>query len=98
LQAYTGFSLPFNPRNVPIAVASGKWGCGAFNGNPELKVVLQLMAATEAGRDIAIFAFGDAEFQQTVVAMYELMKNKTVGRSLYKFLVSHSLPPRSNWA
>ena len=30
-------------------VASGMWGCGAFNGNPEVKALIQLLAASEAG-------------------------------------------------
>merc|ERR1711971_373867 len=43
------------------AVATGNWGCGAFGGDPRLKLLIQLMAASEAGRDLAYFTFGDNE-------------------------------------
>jgi len=43
------------------AVATGNWGCGAFGGDPRLKLLIQLMAASEAERDLAYFTFGDEE-------------------------------------
>jgi len=43
------------------AIATGNWGCGAFGGDPRLKLLIQLMAASVAGRDLAYFTFGDEE-------------------------------------
>ena len=43
------------------AVATGNWGCGAFGGDPHLKLVIQLLAASEAGRDLQYYTFGDEE-------------------------------------
>lgn len=35
-----------------MSIATGKWGCGVFRGNPELKYLIQVLAANMAGRDI----------------------------------------------
>lgn len=45
------------------AVATGKWGCGAFQGVVGLKFVQQWLAASEAERPMEFFFFGDAEGQ-----------------------------------
>ncbi|XP_054156131.1 poly(ADP-ribose) glycohydrolase-like [Oppia nitens] len=52
------------------AIASGNWGCGAFNGDPELKAVIQLMAATEADRDLVLFTFGDSRLKKKLNKFY----------------------------
>ncbi len=33
-------------------IATGNWGCGAFNGNPELKFMIQWMAASHQDRPL----------------------------------------------
>lgn len=37
-QAYAGFKVINGSPGVPTGVATGNWGCGAFKGNPRLKV------------------------------------------------------------
>jgi len=44
-------------------IATGHWGCGAFGGDKELKAILQLLAASEAGRDI-IYCMPGEDFQK----------------------------------
>ncbi|XP_043475045.1 poly(ADP-ribose) glycohydrolase [Leptopilina heterotoma] len=69
-KAYIGFKSNITQKeNVP-AVATGNWGCGVFHGNPQLKVLLQLMAAASAGRNVVYFTFGDAELRDSVSDMY----------------------------
>lgn len=46
--------------NWPIA--TGHWGCGAFNGDKHLKAVIQWVAASQVGRPLYYFAFGDEQF------------------------------------
>lgn len=75
-KAFVGFSLPASS----VAIASGKWGCGAFNGDPILKAVIQLLAASEAGRDLVYFTFGDMGVQETVVRIYELIKDMPISK------------------
>ena len=37
IKAYTGFRLPVAFQHLRYGIATGNWGCGAFNGNRELK-------------------------------------------------------------
>ncbi|XP_073691101.1 LOW QUALITY PROTEIN: poly(ADP-ribose) glycohydrolase [Garra rufa] len=90
-KAYCGFVRhTVNPENLS-AVATGNWGCGAFGGDTRLKALLQLMAASEAGRDVAYFTFGDEELMRDVHDMYKFLKDKcvTVG-ALYVHLKQYS--------
>lgn len=53
LEAPTG-----EPRVRPIA--TGNWGCGVFRGDPELKAVIQWVAASAAGSPVVVYhTFGD---------------------------------------
>ena len=47
-KAYCAFSM------VPAgnAIASGKWGCGVFNGDPYLKSLLQWVSASLVGKKV----------------------------------------------
>lgn len=66
-----------NKNNLP-AIATGNWGCGAFRGNPKLKVLLQLMAAAVAGRSVVYFTFGDTSLRDNVAEMYShFVKHET---------------------
>ncbi|XP_016378225.1 poly(ADP-ribose) glycohydrolase isoform X2 [Sinocyclocheilus rhinocerous] len=90
-KAYCSFMRPAaNPENLS-AVATGNWGCGAFGGDTRLKALLQLMAASEAGRDVAYFTFGDEELVRDVHSLYKFLKDKcvTVG-TLYCHLKQYS--------
>jgi poly(ADP-ribose) glycohydrolase len=42
-----------------LPIASGNWGCGAFGGDPQLKAVIQWLAASPEGRRLRYFTFGD---------------------------------------
>ncbi len=43
-----------------------------------LKSVLQLMAASEAGRDVVYFTFGDEELQQDLASLYTMLTQNSV--------------------
>tara|TARA_R110002096_G_scaffold143328_1_gene299093 strand:+ start:52152 stop:53198 length:1047 start_codon:yes stop_codon:yes gene_type:complete len=72
--AYSGFravvlntiSAPEGPE--PITVNTGNWGCGAYGGNLQLMVSIQLMAACLAGVSKIIFHCG--ENQTADIAKY----------------------------
>lgn len=71
-KAYAGFLGDPQERDGPegnIPVNTGKWGCGMFGGNPQLKSLIQWAAASETERDMFFYAFGDATLEkfQTVV-------------------------------
>ena len=62
LKAFTGFKEEEEEKTQEgqrKPVATGRWGCGAFNGDPHLKFVLQWIAAAETGRDMLFFTFGE---------------------------------------
>lgn len=65
-KAYAGFSFPY-ARDHPLAglaardVATGKWGCGVFGGDPEMKFLEQWLAVSAGarGRRLVFCTFGD---------------------------------------
>ncbi|KAG9345970.1 hypothetical protein JZ751_007785 [Albula glossodonta] len=76
--AYCGFVRPgVNIQNLS-AVATGNWGCGVFGGDTRLKALLQMMAAAEAGRDVAYFTFGDSELMRDVHQMHSVLTERHI--------------------
>lgn len=70
-------------------IATGHWGCGAFQGSKPLKALLQVMAASEAHRpSITYFTFGESEFAADVQRLSEALRERgvTVG-GLWNVLV-----------
>lgn len=90
-KAYCGFFRHNANRQHLSAVATGNWGCGAFGGDTRLKALVQLMAAAEAGRDVAYFTFGDAQLMRDIHEMHKFLTERrvTVGR-LYHLLNQYS--------
>ncbi|XP_041645505.1 poly(ADP-ribose) glycohydrolase [Cheilinus undulatus] len=90
-KAYCGFFRHNANRKHLSAIATGNWGCGAFGGDTRLKALIQLMAAAEAGRDMAYFTFGDAQLMRDVHEMHTFLTERkvTVGR-LYTLLNQYS--------
>ena len=75
MKAYAGFYAP-TPSAFRNAIATGNWGCGVFKGDPRLKSLLQLIAATEAGRDVLYFSFKDVDLCNDIYNMYMLLTKK----------------------
>lgn len=90
-KAYCGFFRNNANSKHLSAVATGNWGCGAFGGDTRLKALIQLMAAAEAGRDVAYFTFGDAQLMRDVHEIHTFLTKRqvTVGR-LYNLLNQYS--------
>lgn len=95
-KAYCGFGFDVigdtagGSSRVPVA--TGNWGCGAFGGNKELKTLVQWMAASQAGRGVVYYTFGDkklSERQREVVECLEAGK-VSVGQ-LFKLLIDDNL-------
>ncbi|CAF0916166.1 unnamed protein product [Rotaria sp. Silwood1] len=59
IKAYTCFRVPAAVTDQKSGVATGNWGCGAFNGNKQLKAMIQLIAASQAGRPLVYLTFRD---------------------------------------
>lgn len=90
-KAYCGFFRNNANSKHLSAVATGNWGCGAFGGDTRLKALIQLMAAAEAGRDMAYYTFGDAQLMRDVHEIHTFLTKRhvTVGR-LYNLLNQYS--------
>jgi poly(ADP-ribose) glycohydrolase len=89
-KVYCGFSKPNMPDKP---VATGNWGCGVFGGDKQLKSLIQLMAASEAGRNNVIyFAYGEEEFAHELSDLTLWLRglDAQVGE-LYDALVSYRL-------
>lgn len=66
------------PEGKRAAVATGNWGCGAFRGDPQLKSLLQLMAAAVAGRDVVYFTFNDRRLCRNLRNMHRFLRERNL--------------------
>nr|XP_054600087.1 poly(ADP-ribose) glycohydrolase isoform X2 [Nothobranchius furzeri] len=84
-KAYCGFKK--HHKHEEPDIATGKWGCGAFGGDAQLKALIQLMAAAKAGRGLAFFTFQDKGLTKELQEIYHLLTSEgtTVGK-LFKLL------------
>ena len=70
----------------PAAVATGNWGCGAFGGDPHLKFLIQLLAASQCNRDMVYFTFGDVQLMDKLKKMHNFLYDRdTRSTNLYVF-------------
>ncbi|CAK9831939.1 Poly(ADP-ribose) glycohydrolase [Anthophora retusa] len=89
-KAYVGFVGSEGSKSNLPAVATGNWGCGAFRGNPKLKVLLQLMAAAITGRSMVYFTFGDTNLRDDVAEMYtHFVKHEMSIAHIFSLLVQY---------
>ncbi|XP_010779390.1 poly(ADP-ribose) glycohydrolase-like [Notothenia coriiceps] len=77
-KAYCGFARPEEQSQNLSAVATGNWGCGVFGGDTRLKALLQMLAAAEAGRDVAYFTFGDSQLMTDVHKMHSFLTRSKI--------------------
>ncbi|KAM4715523.1 poly(ADP-ribose) glycohydrolase [Anableps anableps] len=77
-KAYCGFSHPEKESQNLAAVATGNWGCGVFGGDARLKALIQMLAAAEAGRDVAYFTFGDSQLMTDVHNMHFFLTQRNI--------------------
>ncbi|ODM86710.1 Poly(ADP-ribose) glycohydrolase, partial [Orchesella cincta] len=88
-KAYVGF---LTSNMEPISpIATGNWGCGAFNGDPELKFLIQWMAASQAQRPSIVYhTIGNVAQSHSIQSLTSFLQQKqmTVGK-LYKLVVGY---------
>ncbi|KAK8950911.1 Poly(ADP-ribose) glycohydrolase 1 [Platanthera zijinensis] len=73
-----------------VGIATGNWGCGAFGGDPEIKSVIQWLAASQALRPFMhYYTFGANDLQKlNEVCRWILSHGWTVG-DLWDMLVDY---------
>ncbi|CAH9101908.1 unnamed protein product [Cuscuta europaea] len=76
---------------LEIGIATGNWGCGVFHGNPELKAMLQWIAASQAMRPFISYYTFDLEALHLLdqVAQWIISHEWTVG-DLWDMVVDYS--------
>ncbi|KAG9389994.1 Poly(ADP-ribose) glycohydrolase [Carpediemonas membranifera] len=82
----------------PTAVATGNWGCGAFNGNPYAKAGIQLAALMLAGVGTAVYTtFEDEDLAEQIDMTAEAIRRSTVDAEAMRTIVlkaaDHGLEP-----
>ncbi|CAF4196673.1 unnamed protein product, partial [Adineta steineri] len=74
-----------------FGIATGNWGCGVFNGDKELKAIIQLMAASEARRPLIYAVFHDENLFYSFTKVYEYLKqHPATVADLYQYLKDYS--------
>lgn len=67
-------------------IVTGKWGCGVFGGDSQLKFIIQWLAASINEREMWFFRLKDPKLSDINIII-ENMKNKTVGDVFNKIKV-----------
>lgn len=87
-KALIGFVMVPDARHKVIA--TGKWGCGAFGGDKQLKFLLQWMAASTIDRPIIFHTFKDNEdLEKLGEITTRYLNGRTVG-DVYGYLKRYS--------
>ncbi|XP_057658319.1 poly(ADP-ribose) glycohydrolase-like [Diorhabda carinulata] len=93
-KAYVGFSTRDKSNLSPVA--TGNWGCGAFNGSLYLKSLLQLMACSGSGRNLVYYTFGNDQFRDDFYEIYTFLATNNIKiEQLWKILCGFSLSSKS---
>lgn len=80
-KAYVGFGINDWIEEEPKhkkSIITGKWGCGAFKGDPELKFIIQWLACSWINRKYVFVNWGEDqknEYYEEVIS--HLKKKKT---------------------
>ena len=92
-KALAGFNLINRDWGYEKSLATGNWGCGIYEGIPELKFIEQWIAASYAGVErLDYYTFGDKKMKKNLIPYYEFIKNKFVSANkLYYCLIYNRL-------
>ena len=62
------------------SISTSNWGCDAFGGNPRIKCLVQVLAASIAGvRKLDFYTFGEKGLAADFESALKMMKGQTVG-------------------
>ncbi len=63
-KAYIGFNAGDDLGNSQKkSIATGRWGCGVFKANIQLKFIIQWAAASKVGRSMLFHSFEDKKMK-----------------------------------
>ncbi|CAF0788562.1 unnamed protein product [Didymodactylos carnosus] len=97
MKSYVAFVSSGKTSAPPKRVATGHWGCGVFNGNKELKALIQLAAASHCQRPVVYITMGDIAFRAKFMRTYNLLvQNSVCVKDLYNAMVSYGKQKERN--
>jgi len=90
-KAYVGFlGDDVKAEDTPKKpIWTGKWGCGVYGGNVQLKFLLQWIAASRAKRDMVFYLYEDLTGIKNVDGFISHFQNKEIG-ALMKLLLKYA--------
>ena len=93
-KAFVGFNLVNfeDEKNEEKSIATGNWGCGAFNGDHELKFFQQWVAASFAGIEtLDYYCYGADEMNYILKNLKEIKNKYTMAYKLFEDLINKKL-------
>ncbi|XP_004138946.1 poly(ADP-ribose) glycohydrolase 1 isoform X2 [Cucumis sativus] len=73
-----------------IGIATGNWGCGAFGGDPEVKSIIQWLAASQALRpSVMYYTFGTGPLHHLEKVSEWILAHKWTVGDLWSMLVEY---------
>ncbi|CAN4095620.1 unnamed protein product [Withania somnifera] len=91
IRNHEGVSCQSLDNQHEIGVVTGNWGCGAFGGDPQLKAMLQWIAASQAMRPfILYYTFGLEALQMLDQVTQWIVSHKWTAGELWSVLVEYS--------
>lgn len=80
-------------KTKSVAIATGNWGCGVYNGDVKLKTLIQIIAASESERNLRYFTYEDRrlknEFDLIKTLFETSLQSFTVGQ-LYQLALEYA--------
>ncbi|GFQ04719.1 probable poly(ADP-ribose) glycohydrolase 2 [Phtheirospermum japonicum] len=90
-KAFCGFFIDQDSYEGEIGVATGNWGCGAFGGDPEVKAVIQWLAASQAMRPFVMYyTFGLEALEKLELVVQWIVSQKWSVGELWSILEAYS--------
>ena len=79
-------------NNVDISLATGNWGCGAFNGDSHLKFFQQWVSASFAGVErLDYYTYGSKRMKEIINQLDKIKKRYKKANDLYNCLITKEL-------
>lgn len=72
-------------------IITGKWGCGSFGGNKYIKILIQILAASQSNLDLLVFSDIDEDklFRTKLNYFFSILSNKNIKiNDIYNILVN----------
>ena len=88
-KALAGFGNGESTPQKYLPICTGRWGCGALNGNPQLKFIIQWLATSYYQRQLYFFTQDHKDLRDLQEVCERLRPHLTIS-TLYKQLITYS--------